>query len=767
MRTDEKTLRELEFDYVLDVLKSEAFSEYGRTYFKEFIPVSDPVKTFTAVEYVMDRIEGISNVFYRLEDVRKPLGRAVEGKRLEYDELRAFFDFFTVFESLKREIGSDSPFPFFNVESFFQKFKNEFSKTFSHDGRIKDNATPRLSKLRKDLKRFEREANEKLKKLLFEGVSKGYVSEALILQRHDRYVMPVLSSKRNAVRGIVHGQSSTSSTFYIEPEELIALNDSIALTRSQERLEISKIFSTLTQTLTGKAREIFSLLDGMEEFDGICARAKYALKHACTIPVVKRDGTLKIVNGRNPLIPDEKVVPIDFVLSEKDSVIILSGPNTGGKTATLKTIGIFVLMTAMGIPLPTGVGSELSIFDELISDIGDDQSVKDELSTFSAKVKRENEICARADRSSLILIDEMGDGTEPSEGAAFAMSVLDLLMKKGAKVVVTTHLPELKTLAFGDQRVRNASVGFDVSTMAPTYKIHMDMPGRSHAFEIIKKMGVSEELVENFKRYRKTTFSKADILIEELQTTIQSYEKKLNELKKKETVLKAKEEKVEKKLKALKEGKLEELDEEINTMSNEITNVVKEIEKAIHVLRRKESVEELRIEAKKLIELKKSLNSTPRFFDKKESKNLCVGSHARIKDTGVVGKIMEINEENEKVTVELDGIRLEIGLEKIEPVETKRSEKDGNVELHYASSENVQREIDIRGMTVEEAIPLIEEFSDRVLKFKAVGYIIHGKGTGRLANGVWAFLRSKKIPFRLGKSGEGGSGVTVIGGEKE
>ncbi len=768
MRVDDKTLHELEFDYVLDLVKSEAFSDYGRAYFKEFKAVEDPVKTFFKTEYVLERMERIANAFYRLKDVRIYLESAVEGKILEYEELKAFFDFFIVFENLKREIGEDSPFNFFRMESFFRKFVHEFSKTFSSDGTLRDNASTNLSKFRKTLRKLEKEADEKVKRLLYEGLNKGYVNEALTIQRHDRYVLPVIAAKRNLVRGIVHGQSSTASTFYVEPEELIALNDALALTRSQERIEISRIFSTLTKMLVDEAEKISLLIKGMKEFDGICARAKYAIKNNCAIPSVKKDGSVKIVGGRNPLIPNQKVVPIDFVLSKNDSVIILSGPNTGGKTATLKTVGIFVLMTAMGIPVPASGRTEISIFDELISDIGDDQSVKNELSTFSAKVKRENEICERANENSLILIDEMGDGTEPTEGVAFARAVLEVLMERGAKVVVTTHLPELKTLAFNDHRVRNASVGFDLNEMSPTYKIHMDMPGRSHAFEIIKKIGVSKTLVENFQKYRQTAFSKTDQLVERLQTAIQEYEMRIEILSEKERNLKIKEERFDRKFDALKNKKLEELDERIRILSKEITNTVKEMEKAVHLLKEGEKPETLKSEIKRLIGLKKRLQEN----SKEPKKNVVVdkikvGSHVRIKDTDVVGKVMEISEDNGKAIVESKGIRLEVNLENVEAIEWKEKDSQENVELHYVSSESFQSEIDIRGMTVEEAIPIVEEFSDRVLKFKTIGYIIHGKGTGKLANGIWTFLRSKKIPFRLGKSGEGGSGVTVIGGEAE
>ncbi len=761
---DEKTLQELEFNTILEMLKRKAFSDYGKVYFSSFKRVDDPQEIFNKVEYVSEKLEEISESFYKVTDVRVHLKKAKEGETLEWEALYDFFNLFKVSKRLSQLLSDGKLSELSNVLKPPQGFLDIFNRTFNPDGSIKDNATPQLFKLRKELKSLERQINEKLKNLLFDGVKKGYVSEALILQRHERYVLAVKSSKRNMVKGIVHGQSSTLSTYYVEPEALIGLNDSIILTRTQESMEISKILSRMTKFLVENSTKIFSLISTLEEFDALCARARYAKENDCVIPHLKKDGSFKIVNGRNPLIPSHKVVPINFEMRDGDRVIILSGPNTGGKTATLKTVGDFALMTLMGIPIPSGVGTEISLFDSVFSDIGDDQSLKDELSTFSAKVKREDEICRNSNEMSLVLIDEMGDGTEPTEGVAFAKAVIDILLKRDARVVVTTHLPELKTLALKDSRIRNASVGFDVDRLTPTYRIHMDMPGKSHAFDIIKKMGVSNELVESFERNRNVELSQTDVLVEKLQSSIQEYDEKYEELLKRERELVKKEEELNKKIKMLKDKRLEELDEKFEDLTRQLTAVTKEIEKAIHLLKNPtKNVEDLRRENKRILQLKKKLQELS-YEQTQDAPSLKVGTPVQIVGTGVKGVVVKVNEEKGKAVVDTGNVQVELNLEKIRLTE-EQEQKEKPVEYSYGSYEKPPTEIDIRGMSVEEALPIVEDFSDRVLKFKTVGYIIHGKGTGRLANGVWEFLREKKIPFRIGKREEGGTGVTVIGGE--
>ncbi|WP_036225066.1 endonuclease MutS2 [Mesoaciditoga lauensis] len=761
---DEKTLQELEFDTILEMLRKKAFSDYGKVYFNSFKKNDEPQNMFKRVEYVLKKLDEISDVFYSVKDVRPHLMAAKEGEILDREALTDFFNLFKVSQQLAQILSGEELDDISKAVKPPEAFFTMFTKTFSPDGSIKDNATPELSKIRKELRSLERQINEKVKTLLFEGVNKGYISEALILQRHERYVLPVKASKRNMVKGIVHGQSSTLSTYYVEPEELIGLNDSLILTRSQEIREISKILSNMTKFLVDNFERISLMVSTLEEFDALCARARYAKENDCITPELRNDGGVVIVNGRNPLIPPEKVVPINFEMRSEDRVIILSGPNTGGKTATLKTVGTFVLMSLMGIPLPSGVGTQISLFDSVFSDIGDDQSIKDELSTFSAKVKREDEICRNSNEMTLALIDEMGDGTEPTEGVAFAKAVIDLLLKHNARAIVTTHLPELKTLALEDIRIRNASVGFDVNRLMPTYKIHMDMPGKSHAFEIIKKMGVSQELVKSFEKNRSVDRSKTDVLVERLQASIQEYDKKHEEILEKEKELKKQEIELNEKMKKLKDRRLEELDENIKELSQKMASITKEMERAIHLLKTSDDVEDLRRENKKLIELKKEMESIS-YEENKSSPQIKVGSPVEIEGTGVKGVVVKINEAKKKVVVDTGSVQVEIDLGKIR-VSKNASKKSGKVEEYsYEGHERPSTEIDIRGMTVEDALPIVEEFSDRVLKFKTVGYIIHGKGTGRLANGIWEFLRSKRIPFRIGKKEEGGTGVTVIGGE--
>ncbi len=765
LKVDKKTLDELEFGSVIEALKSNTFSEYGKMYFDLPPFEEDPIPTYERVRETMERFHEISSIISRVRDVTGALKNAKDGNSLEASDITAFSELFRVTQKLAKAL--EDSYTMKDMVGLLvppKGFLELCDKTFATDGTIKDSSTKELQSIRKELRVLERTLDERIKKLLAEGTRSGFITDALILQRHDRYVLPVDSAKRGMVKGIVHGQSSSGATYYVEPEELIELNDTLAITRSKESIEIARILSSLTRRISDNYDRIALLVKTVEEFDAVYARALYGIKNNCVIPGIREDGVVRIISGRNPLISEKKVVPIDFEIDRDDRVIVISGPNTGGKTATLKTLGLFALMTSLGVPIPAKNGTEMTLFDSLHSDVGDNQSVKDELSTFSARVIRESEICRMATGKTLILVDEIGDGTEPSEGAAFAKSVLEILMEKGSHSVVTTHYPELKSLAFTVSGVRNASVGFDVERMEPTYHIHMDMPGRSRALEIVEKLGVFEDLVERFKVNRSVTFSKSDLLIEELQTKIHNYEDRLNTLKDRETALNKKEREFEGKFEELKAGRIETLSKEIKLLSEELFSMKKEAEEAIHAVRTSEDTDELSRQNKKIEELRRRVEKVAEDDGKRMTfgeSTLGVGDQVEVVSTGSQGRIIDVKKD--RVVVDLGNVRVEIS-----PDNIRRSNytETGRVSIEYSRNESVPTQIDVRGMTVEDAVLIVEEFADRVMRSNSIGYVIHGKGTGRLANGIWSFLRMKRINFRIGKQNEGGTGVTVIGVEK-
>ncbi|BBJ28906.1 endonuclease MutS2 [Athalassotoga saccharophila] len=756
MKVDRKTLEELEFYTFLDTIKSLAFSPYGRKYFDKMNFEEKYDEVYEEVREITEIFDEISSVLYPVEDVEKSLKSVMTGKRIDSKEL---IDFSNLFKLSKRisTIIADKPHLKDLAVSLtpFNGFIEYCDRTFNPDGTIKDTSSPELMRIRKEIRSIEHEIEERIKALIAEGTKSGIISEGLVIQRHDRYVLPIDASKRSAVKGIIHGQSSTGLTYYIEPEEMIELNDALAIARSKESIEISKIMDTGIKMISKNASSIISLMENFEKFDAIYAKASYGIKNSCVIPSIREDGVIKIERGRNPLIDESKVVPVDVEIRKEDRVIIISGPNMGGKTAFLKTIGLFSLMCALGIPVPASNGTELSIFDAIYSDIGDNQSVKNELSTFSARVIREDEICKFANEKTLILIDEIGEGTEPSEGSAFAKAIIEILISKGAKVFVTTHLPDLKSLAYTLSMVRNASVGFDIEKMAPTYRIHMDMPGRSRALKIIERIGVSSEIIEGFKKHRSTSFSKEDLLIEELQSRISEYDIKISEINKKMKELNEKEIEYEKKFEKLKAKELAALSEEIRKLSDEISKTKKELEEAIHDLRSSKEESELASRVKKLNDLRKEIENSmmENAFSQSEG-------YARIKGTNVIGKIKSLKKDT--VVLDVNGSNVEISSKMIEMYTKPKTQE----EKIYVKEERVPNEIDVRGMTVEEAIPVVEEFIEHVIRSNSVGFIIHGKGTGKLANGIWSFLRSKHVNFRIGREGEGGTGVTVIGEDR-
>jgi DNA mismatch repair protein MutS2 len=760
LKVDRKTLQELEFYTFIDTLKDLSFSPYGRKYFDNLKFDEDPREAYLKVIGVTDVFQQINSLLSKVEYMEEPLKSILNGKRIGTKDLVDFGELFRVSKKISDLLLSVPSMVSIAVQMIPPKGFVEFcDKTFNPDGSVKDSASPELVRIRKEIHGIEQEIDDRIKKMIAEGVKSGYISEALVVQRHERYVLPVDAQSRSKVKGIIHGQSATGETYYVEPEEMIELNDALAIARSKESIEISKIVNNGIDMIVKNADMIFKLMNAMGEFDFIYAKVSYSLKNSCIIPVVRTDGFIKVVGGRNPLIPNDKVVPIDVEIKDTDRVIVVSGPNMGGKTAFLKTIGLFSLMSAVGIPIPAKNGTELSLFQSLYSDIGDDQSVKNELSTFSARVLRENEICKISNAETIVLIDEIGEGTEPSEGAAFAKSILDILISKGTKVFVTTHLLELKNLAYSVKNVRNASVGFDIEKMEPTYRVYMDLPGRSRALEIIEKMGVSKEIIENFKKNRSTAFSNGDMLIEELQTRIRDYEDKLENITQREKVLEQKEKDYESKFEKLKSKEIAELSSEVRLLSDQILKIKKETEEAIHRLRSSKNEEELVMQNKRLEELRKILEKS----ETRRSSNLFFdsNSYVKIKGTDVIGKIKSLKKDS--VILDVEGSNVEISPEKIEKIEKPQKIKTDRENVEYVKNEKISNEIDLRGLTVEDAIPLVEEFIERMIKSNSVGFIIHGKGTGKLSNGIWSFLRSKHVKFRIGREGEGGTGVTVIG----
>ncbi len=754
MKIDRKTIEELEFYVFLDKIKSLAFSPYGKKYFDKMNFDEKYDEVYEEVKEITEIFDEISSAIYPVEDVENALKNVIAGKRIDSKELIDFSNFFKLSKRIS-DIISDKP----HLKDLavnlipFNGFVEYCDRAFNPDGTIKDTASQELMRIRKEIRSIEQEIEERIKQLISEGTKFGIISEGLVIQRHDRYVLPVDASKRSMVKGIIHGQSATGLTYYIEPEEMIGLNDALAIARSKESIEMYKIMDTGIKMISKNSDSILSLIGNFEKFDALYARASYGIKNSCVIPFIREDGAIRIEKGRNPLIDENKVVPIDVEIKKEDKVIIISGPNMGGKTVFLKTIGLFSLMCGLGVPVPAGNGTELSIFDAIYSDIGDDQSIKNELSTFSARVIREDEICRSANEKTLILIDEIGEGTEPSEGSAFAKAIIEILLSKGAKVFVTTHLPDLKSLAYTLPLVRNASVGFDIERMAPTYKIHMDMPGRSRALEIIEKMGVSKEIIEAFKKHRSTSFSKEDLLIEELQSRINEYDTKVSEINKKMKELNEIRSEYEKKFEKLKAKELTALSEEIRKLSDQISKTKKELEGAIHDLRSSKEEVDLVSRVKKLDDLRKEIENSMM-----ENAFSYGEGYARIKGTNVTGKIKSIKKD--AVVLDVNGSNVEVSNKMIEIYPRP---KVGEEKIEYVKEEKISNEIDIRGMTVEEAIPVVEEFVEHVIRSNSVGFIIHGKGTGRLANGIWSFLRSKHVNFRIGREGEGGTGVTVIG----
>nr|WP_246860971.1 endonuclease MutS2 [Bacillus sp. REN3] len=640
-------------------------------------------------------------------------------------------------------------------------------------GEVLDGASDTLRSLRQQMRAREARVREKLEGMIRSSNAQKMLSDAIITIRNDRFVIPVKQEYRGHYGGIIHDQSSSGQTLFIEPQAIVQLNNELQSIRVNEQQEIERILSELSSLTADHYDNLREIVMILAELDFMFAKARYGSRIKGSKPIVNAEGRISLIKARHPLIPIDEVVANTIELGKEYTTIVITGPNTGGKTVTLKTVGLCTLMAQAGLQIPALDGSEVAVFDSVFADIGDEQSIEQSLSTFSSHMVNIVEILNHVNNRSLVLFDELGAGTDPQEGAALAISILDEVYSRGARVIATTHYPELKAYGYNREGVINASVEFNVETLSPTYKLLIGVPGRSNAFEISKRLGLKESVIETAKSYIGTDSNEVENMIASLEESRRQAERDREEaselLKDAEKLHKD----LQKQTAAYYEKK-EELTEKAKEKAAVIVEKAKEeAEEVIRELRRLRLEKGAEIKEHELIEAKRRLGeAAPELTRAKKGSKAKAGDRHPFKPGDEV-KVLTFDQKGHLLERISDGEwHVQIGILKMKvkekdmefintpkPMETKPMATVKGKDFH------VSLELDLRGERYEDAIMRVEKYIDDAL---LAGYprvsIIHGKGTGALRQGVQEYLRNhrsvKKI--RFGDAGEGGTGVTVV-----
>jgi DNA mismatch repair protein MutS2 len=646
------------------------------------------------------------------------------------------------------------------------------TSAISENGDVLDSASEKLRSLRTQIRSLEGRVREKLENIIRSSSAQKMLSDAIITIRNDRFVIPVKQEYRSHFGGMVHDQSSSGQTLFIEPQSIVQLNNELHQTKMKEQGEIQRILTELSTKTATYSEELKQLVSILRELDFMFTKAKFGASMKATKPMMNNDGVIRLFRARHPFIPIDEVVANDIELGKDFTTIVITGPNTGGKTVTLKTVGLITLMAQAGLQIPAQDGSEVAVFESVFADIGDEQSIEQSLSTFSSHMVNIVEILRHVDSKSLVLFDELGAGTDPQEGAALAMSILDEVHRRGARVIATTHYPELKAYSYNRDGVTNASVEFDIESLSPTYRLLIGVPGRSNAFEISKRLGLPNDIIENAKTHIHVESNKVDNMIASLERSTRLAEKEEEEAK---DLLKAAE-KLHKDLqKAMIEfyNKKDELYEQARQEAKSIVrNAEREAEEIIRTLRQMQLEKGAEIKEHELIEARKRLEGVvPEAkqdrhppIKKKVKQDFKPGDEVKVLSFDQKGHLIERVSENEW-QVQIGIIKMKVEEDDLELIKSKPKKETQHIASIKGKEYHVGLELDLRGERYEDALVRLEKYIDDAL---LAGYprvsIIHGKGTGALRTGVQNYLKNHRQvkSFHFGNANEGGTGVTIV-----
>lgn len=781
---DKKVEAILEFDKIKKQLTEFASSSLGEQAILALTPDTD----FQVVQKAqLETEEGAKIIRLRgsapitgLTDVNAHLKRLEIGGDLNGLEIYQIGSNLRVSRQMKNfmadllEVGVELPLLGALAEELLvlKDVEEDIAISIDESGKVLDTASESLSSIRRTLRRTEDRVREKLESYLRDRNASKMLSDAVITIRNDRYVIPVKQEYKGHYGGIVHDQSASGQTLFIEPQSVVDLNNERKALQAKENQEIERILAEISASLAGWIKEIHHNTFILGRFDFILAKARFGKAMKAVTPHLSDNGVVQLFAARHPLLERDKVVANDIYLGEDFTTIVITGPNTGGKTITLKTLGLLTLMAQSGLQIPTQEDSTIAVFEHVFADIGDEQSIEQSLSTFSSHMTNIVSILAKVNHKSLILYDELGAGTDPQEGAALAISILDASHAKGASVVATTHYPELKAYGYNRAHATNASVEFNVETLSPTYKLLIGVPGRSNAFDISRRLGLSETIITEARSLVDTESADLNDMISSLEEKRNLAESEYEEAR--ELALGA--DALLKDLQKEISNYYQQKDKLIEQASDKAAKIVEkaeaEAEEIIHELRTMQLNGAAGIKEHELIDAKtrlgkakpKTINKTIPQAPKQKPHVFQNGDNVRVLSLGQKGTLLnKIN--NTEWNVQIGIIKMKIKTTDLEYIQPEKPKKQRIITSVHSSDSPAKSELDLRGERYEDALQKVDKYLDEAL---LAGYpqvaIIHGKGTGALRTGVTEYLKNHRMvkSIRFGAAAEGGNGVTIV-----
>lgn len=787
---NQKTLYKLEFDKIIALLEEQASSFRGKQLCRRLKPMTDLERIDTAQEQTaaaFTRIIKKGRVsFGDAAPIEDSMKRLEVGAALGSGELLRICRLLQNTARVKsygrhdtQEDTADSLDFFFEQLEPLTLLSNEIERCIISEEEISDEASPELKRIRRSIGGINGKVHATLTGLV-NGSLRAYLQDPIITMRGDRYCLPVKAEYRSQVHGMIHDQSSTGSTLFIEPMAVVKLNNDLKELYAKEQEEIQVILARLSEDTAAYVEEIRTNYRILTDLDFIFARGHLALSMRASRPVLNQEGRIKIREGRHPLLDSRTVVPVTVSLGESFSLLIITGPNTGGKTVSLKTVGLFTLMGQAGLHIPAADRSELAVFRQVYADIGDEQSIEQSLSTFSSHMTNIVSFLRKVDEHSLVLFDELGAGTDPTEGAALAISILSYLHERGIRAMATTHYSELKVYALSTPGVENACCEFDVESLKPTYRLLIGIPGKSNAFAISGKLGLPDYIIEDAKkRLSEQDVSFEDLLtdlenskrtIEKEQEEIQAYKREMERLK---TQARIKQERIEEQ----REHILKEANEKANTILREAKEFADETIKNFHKFGRENisaaDMEKERERLRKKINETSSASSLKAKRTKKEHKpsDFKLGESVRVLSMNLIGTIHSLPDSRGNVTVQMGILNSQVHISDLEIIEENNPfsapvrKRGSGSKIKVGKSLSVSPEINLLGKTVDEAISELDKYlDDAILSHLNSVRVVHGKGTGALRKGIHEYLRRQKHikSYHLAEYGEGDAGVTIV-----
>lgn len=780
---EKRVLKTLEYDKILAMLKERASCCISR----ELVDTMEPSGDFDTVERELKLTAEAETLFYKtgrspvddFPDMRHCLERMHAALFLSTGELLGIASCLKAAriakDILAKEVGEESYL--YNLAGLLithRSAEEEINRCIINEDEIFDGASPALARIRRAMRLANEKVREKLNSMIRSTAYQKYLQEPIITIRNGRFVIPVKQEYRQQIPGLIHDQSGSGATLFIEPSAVVELGNEYKKLLAEEADEIERILTELTAMLAPYADEIREDLNIMGQIDLVFAKAKLSRELNAVMPKLNRNNYVRIVRGRHPLISADRVVPIDIWIGKDYRSLIITGPNTGGKTVTLKIVGLFALMVQSGIFVPANEGSEFPVFEHIYADIGDEQSIEQSLSTFSSHMKNIVGILDKADENSLVLLDELGAGTDPIEGAALAMSILEELNDRHCICVSTTHYSEIKAFAMTHEGMENASMEFDIDRLCPTYRLYIGIPGKSNAFEISSRLGLPNSIIDKAKGF----LNGEDVRFEDIISSAQSQHRIAEEERKMAEEARAELEK----LRADAERERRKLDEDRNRLQAKakedakriVADTKREMEKLIVEIRSIKDID--RSAADRVIQAARdTLRATETAVNEKEAikkedntkppKTVRAGDTVNIVTLDQKATVLSAPDSKGEVMVQAGVMKLNVKLKDIRLIEEKKAAAPTSGKVGLGAGKQVGLELDVRGMLVDEANIMVDRYLDDAYNagLSEVN-IIHGKGTGALRAGVQAFLKRHPLVkgYRMGSYGEGDAGVTVV-----